>query len=194
MDLRRVKQVNYLENTVLLYRGTKEMHSQYNRGQRVSHGEDDSQLLWTDYKNFVSELEKDSSIIKNTQNRTEQWRFQNGLTDFFKFLQDELQLTRNSVEQEDVCNWAAKLLCLFDAVKSIENCAETFPIPYLFEHLCNGMRDIMGSDMCYLTYYSDGNFTPLATSSFKRDILDYALGESDYIQLLGKWELEEKKR
>lgn len=194
INLERLKQINYLENTVLLHRGTAEMFSQWRVSKYYRSEENDNpQRLYRDFCDFTSELEKDASMNKDTQNRTDRWRNQNKLTEFFRFLQDETLASRGTIEPDSVCTWAAKLLCLFDTTESIEGESDDSAIPYLFERLCNGMRDIAGSQMSYLVYCRGSNMTPLASSSIALDMLNYMLDKEDFQHMGWKWKDEETK-
>ena len=189
MNLKRIRQVNYLENTMLLYTGTAKMFSLWSDAEKPSdYANGDLWFLWEKYAKFAKERKNDASMQTTTQNQTKEWRHQNPLADYFRFLEEELLAARGKVDVDDVSNLAAKLLSLFSTVKSAEECKDTTLIPYLFERLCNSMCDIAGSDMSYVTYYRDGVFAPLATSSLKKDMIDYTFDESDFMRVQRIWE------
>lgn len=192
MDLTRIKQTNYLENTVLLYRGVTEMYTLWCK-EHSGNERENPQLLWLSFKAFVSGLETDAVAEKGTGNMTVKWRYQNTLRGFFRFLEDEQKMLCRNMVASTVAEDAAKLLCLYDCANAIEEYVadqeKSAYIPYLYERLCNSMRDIAQSDMCYLADLRNGVFTPLATSSFAGKLLDYILDESDFLQIHKLWRL-----
>lgn len=190
MDLTRIKQANYLENTVLLYRGVIKMYELWSHGHSGDERRD-PQLLWGNFTGFTSDLEKDAVAEKDARNMAIKWRHQNTLKDFFRFLEDEQKMIHGNMAAGVVSEDAAKLLCLYDCLKAIEEYVadqeKNAYIPYLYERLCNSMRDIAQSSMCYLADLRNEGFTPLATSSFAEDLLDYVFDESDFLQIHNLW-------
>lgn len=196
MNLERVKRVNFLENTMLLYNGTAAMYSLWSDSKKQHNytSDDDLWYLWEKYAQFAADRKNDASVQTTTQHQTMEWRYQNQLADYFRFLEKEMLVAQSKIDANDVSNLAAKLLSLFSAVMRAEECQDTTLIPYLFERLCNSMRDIMNSDMSYIAYERDGVFTSLATSSINRDMHNYVFDESDFMRIEHIWEKEEIKR
>ena len=67
---------------------------------------------------------------------------------------------------------AAKLLCLYDALDCLGS--ESLPqeeYPDVFEYLCNSMRRIMDSSVCYLLYSQRNHIELLSTSVFPESMV-----------------------
>lgn len=191
MNLERVKWINYMENTRLLYMGIEHLYTMWQdyfdpAGKSVF----DPQNLWDSEHllSMVTEAESDAIVETDTKHQAVKWRDQNRLTDFFKFLQAELLASRKLVKEHDVRELTAKLLCLFSVSKDIAKYSGEARIPYLYERLCNSMRGLAESDMCYLLYCRDGNLMTLSMSSPMKAMLDYELDEPDFLELHRKRE------
>jgi len=189
MDLQQIKQVNYLENTVLLSRGVARMHELWRK--------DSQKKPDITYEQFVNDL-VNNALYKIPPETTSQWRHQNSLKDFFVFLEHDLKLCNKKDSEVEIIKRAEKLLRLFDCLENIDNnCVDSekhSSIPYDFERLCNIMNEIAGSEMCYLILFHDNNITPLSTSSFSVEILNYVLDKFDFHAIHNEWGRSREKR
>lgn len=174
MNIERIKWIDYLENNRVICTGLEIMYQIWK--QEPSNYETLSML------DFVKQMEIDSIRQKNEQGSPEVWRYQNPLTFYFDFLYKEWETARNSGVSFDVCTWSAQMLDLYRVIQNISVCDHPERIPYYYEDLCNCLRALACSQMCYIVYCRGGDITPLATSSAKKGALDYEYDVTDFLR------------
>ena len=154
MDINRVWQINFLENTRLIYAGIK--------------------MLYSSIKNDMPDdlaMEKRHEILENAADQTwkqhrpeppveTQERFQHPLHLFFRFLYNEKMGNTSQFISE-----ISDMLMLYDAVEQLRKQPRSRKeYPQYFTRLCNCIRDMFESDMCYLLYSQRDQSTLLCTS------------------------------
>lgn len=91
---------------------------------------------------------------------------------FRQFLSRDFALSNTHADDEALADTAANLLCLYDALDCLGS--ESLPqeeYPDVFEYLCNSMRRIMDSSVCYLLYSQRNHIELLSTSVFPESMV-----------------------
>ena len=91
---------------------------------------------------------------------------------FRQFLCKDFALSNTHADDKALANTAANLLCLYDALDCLGS--ESLPqeeYPDVFEYLCNSMRRIMDSSVCYLLYSQRNHIELLSTSVFPESMV-----------------------
>lgn len=183
----QIKRLAYLENTILIYRGARELYEDWRYSNsliedRIIDETWNPQPNWKEYEQFIERVYEDA-IIDEPGSRG--WRHQNKYRDFFRFLKED-GIETQEFNKKAICERAARILCLYDCVVSIleygSNNGDRY-IPYYFERLCNIMLDIAKASMCYLVHYQTNSYTCLALSGYLKDIEEYILDDNDFNSL-----------
>lgn len=197
-----------LEKTAVLRKGVEllfqSIRLETKKWTDRDHDRDAPTFLWDSltpksktYRGFYelsTDALRDAGIQIGTELDKVEWRRQNPLVDYFRFLRE------NSLERSaaDVGQRAAKQLCFYDCLQRVDELSGQFiqegqeKIPYLYERLCNCMRELMiygdcDTEMCYLVHYQREGFRVLASSSPAERCLGSMLDESDFESIGWKW-------
>lgn len=148
-----IRDVVRLENTRPLYSAVENLHRGFLMG-----------------RNTPTDIDLRPEAIKSfcTDELTAAEKPNHPYASFRRFLRNDL-LTD---DDKALANTAAKLLCLYDALDCLGS--ESLPqeeYPDVFEYLCNSMRRIMDSSVCYLLYSQRNHIELLSTSVFPESMV-----------------------
>lgn len=148
-----IRDVVRLENTRPLYSAVENLHRGFLMGQ-----------------NTPTDIDRRPEAIKSfcTDELTAAEKPNHPYANFRRFLRNDL-LTD---DDEALADTAANLLCLYDALDCLGS--ESLPqeeYPDVFEYLCNSMRRIMDSSVCYLLYSQRNHIELLSTSVFPESMV-----------------------
>lgn len=149
-----IRDVVRLENTRPLYSAAENLHLKFQKEHGTLHDIDERQ-------------EKLSSFCRKELEGAD--RQNHPYAAFLKFLKND-PLPADG-KATDVQATAVDLLSLYDALDCLGS--ETLPqeeYPDIFEYLCNCMRRLMGSRVCYLLYSQRNHIELLSTSVFPADM------------------------
>lgn len=152
-----IRDVVLLENTRPLYTAVENLH----RGFLMKHGTptDIDQRPKT-----VKEFCDDALKAAEKPNHP--------YASFRQFLCRDFALSNTPAADEALADTAANLLCLYDALDCLGS--ESLPqeeYPDVFEYLCNSLRRIMDSSVCYLLYSQRNHIELLSTSVFPESMV-----------------------
>ena len=152
-----IRDVVLLENTRPLYTAVENLH----RGFLMKHGTptDIDQRPKT-----VKEFCDDALKAAEKPNHP--------YANFRQFLCRDFALSNTPTADEALADTAANLLCLYDALDCLGS--ESLPqeeYPDVFEYLCNSLRRIMDSSVCYLLYSQRNHIELLSTSVFPESMV-----------------------
>ena len=144
-----IRDVVRLENTRPLYSAVENLHLKF----RKDHAD-------------LADIDKRQAMLSEFCRQELQGtdRHNHPYAAFLKFL-------KNDPLPTDVQTTAENLLSLYDALDCLGS--ESLPqeeYPDVFEYLCNSMRTIMGSSVCYLLYSQRNHIELLSTSVFPADM------------------------
>lgn len=199
-----------LENNAVIRKGVALLYHMHQSDWNKLEDRTEPFCLWTNSSKKMDSSQNTFYTVAETatadaggrsvevQGQTESWRRQNSLVDYIRMLHTDTSQCRTGVEER-----TAKQLCLYDCLQEINNCSALQPrgdssiIPYLFERLCNCMRELISTstydaDMCYLVHYQQDSFRTLATSSPAVNCLGSILTTADFETVAVGWKHERK--
>lgn len=152
-----IRDVVRLENTRPLYSAVENLH----RGFLMGHG-------------TPTDIDRRLKAIKSfcTGELKAAEKPNHPYANFRQFLCRDFALSNSHANNEALADTAANLLCLYDALDCLGS--ESLPqeeYPDVFEYLCNSMRRIMDSSVCYLLYSQRNHIELLSTSVFPESMV-----------------------
>lgn len=152
-----IRDVVRLENTRPLYSAVENLH----RGFLMGH-------------NTPADIDLRPEAIKSfcTDELTAAEKPNHPYANFRQFLCKDFALSNSHADDKALADTAANLLCLYDALDCLGS--ESLPqeeYPDVFEYLCNSMRRIMDSSVCYLLYSQRNHIELLSTSVFPESMV-----------------------
>ena len=152
-----IRDVVRLENTRPLYSAVENLH----RGFLMGH-------------NTPTDIDRRPEAIKSfcTDELTAAEKPNHPYASFRQFLCRDFALSNSHADNEALADTAANLLCLYDALDCLGS--ESLPqeeYPDVFEYLCNSLRRIMDSSVCYLLYSQRNHIELLSTSVFPESMV-----------------------
>ena len=152
-----IRDVVRLENTRPLYSAVENLH----RGFLMGH-------------NTPTDIDRRPEAIKSfcTGELKAAEKTNHPYANFRQFLCKDFALSNSHADDEALADTAANLLCLYDALDCLGS--ESLPqeeYPDVFEYLCNSMRRIMDSSVCYLLYSQRNHIELLSTSVFPESMV-----------------------
>lgn len=187
MDLQTVQTIVFLENNKILLDG---LRLQYKRLKMAARPEDLPGALGQ----FVRQQWDARSQTAPGEVRQGTYRMQDPFTDFYRFIDreaefhqallehyrkrqnDALDGTEQAVLNRDaaICRWNTDLLRSYAAAEAIlDNEHAHQELPGGYEHLCDTLADLMGSDLCYMLHIHRSDLHVLAHSAIplSRDLI-----------------------
>ena len=197
MDINRIKCINFLENTRLIYTGIKTLYQDCR----------ESLPAITDYSNRKNQL--GCNVNENWRQHCPQpgtavngvdtnIRYHHPLHLFFQFMANEKAclpgITRDQIEPKCIQE-ITDMLALYDALEQLSYHTENRKYyPERFTWLCNCIRDMMHSDMCYLLYSQRDQSTLLSTSDILVSDDFVPLKKRDFDQIRNMIELRRRRQ
>lgn len=140
----------FLENSRLIFSGIEELH------KKMKH---------RNVEEYVKE-QCEACFPENGADKREN----NPLYPFFDFLKKEKQHLPRTNDDFWISE-TVNMLTLYNVIDQLSKEEKKERYPYLFEALCNSMREIMNSEICYLLYSQRDQIQMLSMSGFPDDMV-----------------------